>query len=57
MSLFENDQYRWRETYFVLFDEKRLPTVASMKRCSWKPWEIAWSLSRSVPMNRSSSNR
>jgi hypothetical protein len=32
MSLFENDQYRWRETYFVLFDEKRLPTVADLQR-------------------------
>jgi hypothetical protein len=32
MSLFENDQFRWRETYFVLFDSKRLPTVAGMKR-------------------------
>lgn len=32
MSLFENDHYRWRETYFVLFDEKRLPTVSSMRR-------------------------
>jgi hypothetical protein len=27
MSLFENDQYRWRETYFVLFHEDHRPTL------------------------------
>ena len=27
MSLFENDQYRWRETFFVLFKETNRPTV------------------------------
>lgn len=27
MSLFENDQYRWRETYFVLFDERQRPST------------------------------
>lgn len=27
MSLFENDQYRWRETYFVLFDARNRPTA------------------------------
>ena len=26
MSLFENDQYTWRETYFVLFEEQNRPT-------------------------------
>jgi hypothetical protein len=26
MSLFENDHYRWRETYFVLFDSGKRPT-------------------------------
>ncbi len=25
MSLFENEEYRWRETYFVLFSEKHRP--------------------------------
>ena len=25
MSLFENDLYQWRETYFVLFDEATRP--------------------------------
>jgi hypothetical protein len=25
MSLFENDFYRWRETYFVLFEERNRP--------------------------------
>ncbi len=25
MSLFENDEYQWRETYFVLFEEKSRP--------------------------------
>ncbi len=27
MSLFENDEYQWRETYFVLFDAARLPSA------------------------------
>lgn len=27
MSLFENDEYQWRETYFVLFDAARRPTA------------------------------
>ena len=27
MSLFENDEYRWRETFFVLFEEANRPTV------------------------------
>ncbi len=26
MSLFENDRYQWRETYFVFFDRERRPT-------------------------------
>ncbi len=27
MSLFENEQYRWRETYFVLFQDKHRPSA------------------------------
>jgi len=27
MSLFEHDEYRWRETYFVLFDQQNRPTA------------------------------
>ena len=27
MSLFENDEYRWRETYFVLFHEENRPSA------------------------------
>lgn len=27
MSLFENEEYRWRDTYFVLFPAKQRPTV------------------------------
>lgn len=27
MSMFENNQYRWRETYFVLFPSKNRPTL------------------------------
>lgn len=27
MSLFENDEYRWRDTYFVLFHEADRPTA------------------------------
>ena len=29
MSLFENDHYRWRETYFVLFDARHRPSMAA----------------------------
>lgn len=32
MSMFEDDHYRWRETYFVLFDAKRRPTQEKMKK-------------------------
>ena len=31
MSLFENDQYRWRETYFVLFRAKDRPSAEAMR--------------------------
>lgn len=27
MSLFENDEYRWRDTYFVLFQEQNRPSA------------------------------
>ncbi len=33
MSLFEDDRYQWRETYFVFFDQARRPT--------WKQIEAA----------------
>jgi len=32
MSMFENDHYRWRETYFVLFDAKKRPTTDKVKK-------------------------
>jgi len=32
MSTFENDQYRWRETYFVLFDSAKRPTLKKLQR-------------------------
>lgn len=31
MSMFENDQYRWRETYFVLFDASKRPTLERLQ--------------------------
>ena len=31
MSLFENDEYQWRETYFVLFDAANRPTTAAFQ--------------------------
>lgn len=31
MSLFENDEYQWRETYFVLFDAARRPTLEALQ--------------------------
>jgi hypothetical protein len=30
-SLFQNDRYRWRETYFVLFDASRRPTLERLQ--------------------------
>lgn len=32
MSLFENDEYQWRETYFILFNEKRRPLALDVQR-------------------------
>jgi len=31
MSLFENEEYQWRETFFVLFDSKKRPTAEQVK--------------------------
>ena len=31
MSLFENDQYTWRETFFILFEDKNRPTGEQMR--------------------------
>jgi hypothetical protein len=30
MSLFENEEYRWRDTYFVLFQARHRPTAGEM---------------------------
>jgi len=32
MSTFENDRYRWRETYFLLFDSSRRPSLEQMQK-------------------------
>jgi hypothetical protein len=32
MSLFADDRYQWRETYFVLFEQKHRPKVEDVKR-------------------------
>ena len=32
MSMFENNQYRWRETYFVLFPSKNRPTLKQIHK-------------------------
>ena len=32
MSMFEDEHYRWRETYFVLFDAKKRPPHEKMKK-------------------------
>lgn len=32
MSLFENDEYRWRETYFVLLDSKHCPASEKIEK-------------------------
>ncbi|HPP52078.1 MAG TPA: hypothetical protein PK777_03930 [Thermoguttaceae bacterium] len=31
MSMFEDTQYRWRETYFVLFDARNRPTLEQVE--------------------------
>jgi hypothetical protein len=32
MSMFEDSRYRWRETYFVLFDAKKRPKLSSVSK-------------------------
>lgn len=32
MSLFEREGYKWRETYFVLFDAARRPSLAKLEK-------------------------
>ena len=32
MSMFENDRYQWRETYFVLFNSARKPTLEEVQK-------------------------
>jgi len=32
MSMFEDNRYRWRETYFVLFDAKNRPKLSSVAK-------------------------
>jgi hypothetical protein len=32
MSMFEDNRYRWRETYFVLFDAKNRPKLSSVTK-------------------------
>jgi len=32
MSMFENDQYCWRETYFVLFDSRKRPPLEAVRQ-------------------------
>jgi hypothetical protein len=32
MSTFEDSRYRWRETYFVLFDAKKRPTLKNVAK-------------------------
>ena len=36
MSTFENHDYKWRETYFVLFDSARRPMLEAVKQCLLK---------------------
>jgi hypothetical protein len=32
MSMFESDQYRWRETYFIFFDAAARPTLKAVEK-------------------------
>ncbi len=36
MSLFENDRYQWRETYFVFFDRARRPSWPQIEKALQK---------------------
>jgi len=36
MSMFENSQYCWRETYFVLFESSRRPSLEEVQRALTK---------------------
>src|SRR5690606_16405586 len=36
MSLFENDRYQWRETYFVFFDRARRPSWPQIQQALQK---------------------
>lgn len=33
MSLFENDAYRWRETYFILMKSEHRPSCDAVRQC------------------------
>src|SRR5665647_1725669 len=32
MSTFERDEFKWRETYFVMFDSAKRPTLKTVER-------------------------
>ena len=32
MSMFERDEYKWRETYFVLFESSRRPSLKRIEK-------------------------
>ena len=32
MSLFENSEYRWRETFLVLFDDQHRPSTETFRQ-------------------------
>ena len=37
MSTFENEQYKWRETYFVLFSAAKRPTLGQDDQGAARP--------------------
>ena len=50
MSMFEDSRYRWRETYFVLFDAKKRPTLKSVD-------QDALGAEQAVPVDQSQRRR
>ena len=39
MSLFENPEYRWRETFLVLFQDRQRPSTDAFRKMMEQCWE------------------
>ena len=56
MSMFENAQYQWRETYFVLFPSERRPKLKDVQKAITKLHQHL-TLTNLAAMKRVSSSR